>query len=509
MKNANSCQFNSQFNPGRYRRRRNRARSERCDSSQNTFLPVGQVQSFASAAAVGAFFGPSSQEYELAQVYSNGYTNSTKKPGALLIAPFIEAPVPAWLKSGSLAGMTLSQLQALSGTLILTVNGTQYTSNAISLTSASSFSAAAAEIQAAFTTPPFTVSWNAIQSAFTFTDNTVGATSTITYASGTLAASIKLDQADGAIVSQGAIADTEATAMNNVTANTRDWACFMTAWEPTLSSKENFAVWNNAQSQLYAYICWDTDQQALVSGATEPFGVVAKSNQYNGVCCVTGNSSEVAAAGTTLAALLPQLAAFVLGYAASLDFSRQNGCATAMFRQQSGFIPTITDETSYANLSANGYSCYGEFATANEQFNFFANGQISGEWLWLDSYLNQIYLNSQMQLSLVTYLTSAGSVPYNEAGYSQIRAALMDPITQALNFGTIRAGVALSESQISQVNSAAGKAVDQLIAQQGYYLQILDPGAQARSNRQTPVISLWYTDGQSIQSVSMASIAIL
>jgi hypothetical protein len=478
--------------------------------SQNQLIPTGQILSFSSADAVGSFFGISSEEFLAAQVYFEGYANSTKTPGQLYIAPFVESPVAAWLKSGSLAGMTLTQLQALAGTIILTVNGTQCTSSAINLSGIPSFSNAASEIQAAFTSPPFTVSWNAVQSAFVFTDSTTGAASTITYATGTLAAGLNLTQATGAMLSQGAVADTETTAMANVVANTRNWATFMTLWEPLIGSKEAFATWNNSQGDLYAYICWDTDAQAIVANATEPFGVFAKGLAYNGICCLTGSAADVAAQNTTLSSVLPLLAAFVMGYGASLDFSRLNGRATAMFRQQSGFLPTVTDATSYENLISNGYSCYGQFATANQQFNFLANGQITGKWLWLDSYLNQIYLNSQLQLALLTYMTSVGSMPYNEDGYSAVRAALADPIKGALNFGSMRTGISLSTSQMSQINTAAGNTnAANAVQQQGYFLQVLDPGAQARSNRQTPVINLWYTDGQSIQQISMASVAVL
>src|SRR5208282_2263026 len=99
----------------------------------------------------------------------------------------------------------------------------------------------------------------------------------------------------------------------NVIANTQNWCCYMTLWEPVLGSKENFAIWTNAQNSLYAYICWDTDAQAIVNGATEPFGVISKNNQYNGLACLSGDPAAAIAAGTTLAVLLPQLAAFVLG----------------------------------------------------------------------------------------------------------------------------------------------------------------------------------------------------
>jgi hypothetical protein len=43
----------------------------------------------------------------------------------------------------------------------------------------------------------------------------------------------------------------------------------------------------------------------------------------------------------------------------------------------------------------------------------------------------------------------------------------------------------------------------------GYYLQILDPGAQIRTNRESPSISLWYCYAGSVQRIEMASTMII
>ena len=203
------------------------------------------------------------------------------------------------------------------------------------------------------------------------------------------------------------------------------------------------------------------------------------------------------------------LAAFVLGSVASIDFSRTNGRITAAFKSQPGFAATVTDQQIAANLLANGYSFYGAYSTANDNFNFLYNGQMTGKWKWLDTFVDQVYLNSQFQLALLSLLTTVKSIPYNESGYSLIRTAMIDPISQALNFGGIRTGITMSASQKAQVNQAAGQDVSTIIEQQGYYLQILDPGAQVRGNRGTPVINFWYTDGGAVQKITVASIDIM
>lgn len=462
--------------------------------STNTLLPTAAVRSFASPDAVKAFFGAASAEYAIAQVYFLGFDNSTIKPGTLYFSPYVNTARAAWLQSGKLAAMSLADLQDLSGVLTVTVNGVAKTSSSINLATATSFSDAASMIGAGFTSGDVTVTWNPVNSTFLFTSPTTGDASTMSFATSTLSDDLMLTSATGAILSQGADADTPATAMDAVKAATQNWVDFMTMWEPVIEDKEAFAVWTNAQNQRFMYVCWDTDAQAIVNGSTTCFGAIAKSLQYDGVVPVY-NTKE--------------LAAFMLGTVASIDFSRLNGRITSAFKSQSGFVPTVTDQQIAANLLENGYSFYGAYATANDQFNFLYNGQMSGKWSWVDTFVDQVYLNAQFQLALLSLLTSVKSIPYNESGYSLIRAAMIDPISQALNFGSIRTGISMSASQKAQVNQAAGLDVSPIIEQQGYYLQILDPGAQVRGNRGTPVINFWYTDGGAVQKITVASIDIM
>lgn len=461
--------------------------------SQSLYLPTNAVQSFASADAVSAFFGPASAEYALAKIYFQGYDNATLTPGAMLFAPYVAANRAAWLQSGSLAGMTLTQLQALSGTLIVTQDGTLKTSTSINLATATSFSDAATKIAAGFTGGP-TVTWDAVKSVFILTSPTTGMSSTMTEATGTLSTGLKLTSATGMLLSQGDTADTPATAMDLVKSKTQNWVTFATIFEPVTADKTAFAVWTSSQNSRYAYIAWDSDAQAIVNGSTTAFGVLAKAAAYDGVVPVYNTAA---------------LAVFAQSIVASIDFSRLNARLTSAFKSQSGFTPTMTDEQSAANALANGYSFYGAYATANSQFNFFYNGQTTGKWKWLDTFVNQVYMNSQFQLALMSLLTSVGSIPYNEDGYSLIRAAMADPIAAALQFGGIRKGVTLSASQKAQVNQSAGVDAATIIQQTGYYLQVLDPGAQVRGLRGTPVINFWYTDGGAVQKISLASIDVM
>lgn len=475
--------------------------------TQNLLMPTGEVLSFASTSAVEAFFGPGSAEAAAAAIYFAGYNNSSLKPSAMLFAPYNAAARAAWLQSGSLANMTLTQLQALTGVLTVDFDGSPLTSATINLSSATSFSNAASLILAGFTDPGFTVAWDATQGAFIFTGSVTGATSTIVYITGSLAAGLNLTLATGATLSQGAVIDTPGSAMTNAYEASQNWETMVTLFEPALANKELFAAWFTAQNDEFLWLAWDSDTQASVANASEPFGVVALAAKYNGVACIGGDPAAVPA-GNTLAAIVENIAIFVSGAIASINFAQTNGRTALAFLAQSGLIPSCTALQTSVNLLANGYSFYGSYATRNNGFVFFYNGNIPGTFSWIDTFINDAWMQDQFQVALMTLATTAGSIPYNSAGYGLVRAALQSPIQAALNFGAIRPGVTLSALQIAEANAQAGLNISVPLQNQGWYLQVADPGATVRGQRGTPIINFWYTDGGSIQKFTMASIDI-
>ena len=282
--------------------------------------------------------------------------------------------------------------------------------------------------------------------------------------------------------------------MDRVKASTQNWVDFATLWEPSLLEKEAFAAWSVAQNQRYMYWAWDSDGQAIVGGSTICFGAIAKTLEYDGVYPVYNNV---------------ETAVMAMGTIASIDYSKTNGRITTAFRKQSGFTPVVTDSQIATNLLDNGYSFYGQYGNSSDTFSFFYNGQGTGKWKWADTFIDQVWLNANLQAAGVNLLTQVNSIPYNEAGYSMIRVALKDTIDQALNAGVIRTGITLSSAQSAQVNAEAGRDVTMDIEQHGYYLQVLDPGADVRANRGTPIINLWYTDGGAVQKITMSSVDIM
>lgn len=456
-------------------------------------VPTGQVLSFPSDTAVADYFGPTSDEALRAATYFNGFVNSLIKPAFLLIAPYATSARPAFLRGGTLA-LTLAQLQALSGTLIVTANGTLYTSATINLSSATSFSNAAALIQAGFTTPPFTVSYDSIAGAFLITTSTTGAAATLTAATGTLASALNMTVATGAVLSQGADVSVPATAMSAIVAQTQDFVSFTHLWAATDDEIVAFADWNSDQEDRYLFVGWTNTNVATTNSDTTSPGARIKAAELSGTALVWSPSSDKAA--------------FLMGAIASVDFNRGNGRTVMAFRRGTGLTADVTNQTIARNLLANGYNFYGTYATANDSFTWLYDGQVSGQFAFIDSYINQIWLNNAFQLSLMVLLRDVGQIPYNDDGYEMIGAGIQTDINNAVDFGAIRAGVTLTESQKAQANALAGLDISDTLFNRGWYLAVLDPGGQVRAARGSPICTFLYTDGQSVQKINLSSLMV-
>lgn len=455
--------------------------------TENNYLPLGQVYSFASATDVGDYFGASSTEYDLATTYFNGYTIAQSKPGILLFSRFNTTAAAGFLRSASLG--TLEELQALSGTLTIVFSGVSKTGT-IDLSGDASQTDMAITIQDSFTSPGFTVAYNSQLNAFVFTSTTTGATQTITYATGTLADDLKLQAAQGAVLSQGAnaLASTDVAGyMNDLLDVSRNFATFMTVFEPSNAIALAFAAWNTDQDNDFAYMLWDSSAEALVQNSTDCIMALVNDASYSGVSGFYNNAT---------------LAAFAGGIAASIDFNQTNNAPTFKFKQQAGITPTCYNLTEANTLIANGYNFYGNWANSKDEFKFLAQGQITGDFNWIDEFVNQIYMKKTMQATWINLLLNVPKIPYNQKGYTMLRNAQLSNIQSFVNYGAIQSGVTLSSDQQVAVNNAAGVDITGVLFATGWYLQVKDPGATVRDERGSPICNFWYTSGGAVHYIN-------
>ncbi|MDA8485848.1 DUF3383 domain-containing protein [Pseudomonas resinovorans] len=467
-------------------------------------IPPGAVLPFASADDMKAYLGPSAiRAGQLADIYFAGFKNSDIKPRVLYLARWVAEDSAPYVVGQKLSA-SLADLQAIDdGTLSLSMGG--QTRNLIDLdfTGASSFSAVAAIVQSAMvaaaaadaTWLAATCTYSSDLGAFVI-GSTVAGAALIAAPTGTAADAMSLV---GGTVFRGADAQSPTETMVGVIAVTTNWVTFTAARGfdvPVTEDAEEieFAQWANSKGVRYLYCLYSGDPDLLVLGNTTNIG---HQLQELGLSAVAAQWNSI------------DYAVFLMGMAASIDYSRANGAITTAFKSQEGLAFNVADGTTAAQLEANGFNYYGDWATANDQFRFFYPGQMFGERRWIDVYLNATWLNNALQVALMAGLTVVKRVPYNEAGYTQVRAWMQDPVQRALDSGVIDEGIVLSESQKADVNARAGMNIASQLEISGYYIQVLDPGPVARAARQSPIINFWYTYGGSIQRLVVASQAIV
>lgn len=374
----------------------------------------------------------------------------------------------------------------------------------------------ASEAMTGVATAPL-VTYDSTSAAFIITSGVTGAPSTVAFATGTLAAPLLLTQTAGAVLSQGADAATPGSFMDGVLNQTTDWVTFMTMFDPDVSgfaNKELFAAWKNTAmgGDRFAYVCWDLDQSpGTQTNASASLGAALVTNGDSGTCLLTGDAT----AGW-VHDVATDLAAMVCGFAGSIDFEEDGGRITFAFKGQAGIPATVTTSAFAINAGGNpqvedsfgnGYNYYGAVAAAKQSFTWFQRGLVTGPFRWLDSYINQIWLNANFQGDGLTLQNNSKSIPYTVSGANLIETAYSTTITAGLNFGAFAPGT-ISNAQAAAVNSQAGANISGFLQTQGYYMQVLQATSTARASRTSPPCKFFYLDRGSVQALSLASVAL-
>lgn len=469
--------------------------------TKSALLPSGTpAMAFASAAAVAAFFGDASDEAVFAQQYFTGLTNQQKAPTSLIIGRRIDEDAPAWIRGGAVSADLAAFKAVTDGAMKITIDGAEKTATAVDLSDATSLSEVIQTIATALT--GCTGSYDSTTNTFTLTSSTDGASSTVSYASagddGTdLSAMLCMTQAEGAVLSQGVDAMTEAATLNAICAVTANWAQFTTLWEVSEQAEaEAYAAWADIDDD-YVYVFWSSDQNMESTLTQDSTIAKALQDKYNCVFMIYSLDFSTAA--------------FALAYPATIKWDATQGMKVIFGKSASGISPTVTDEQVATALDDLGVSYVGQFATRNDEFTIANRGELTGSMYgFFDTLIGSIWLRSKLQTSIMNGFATVNRAPYNSVGYTMLKSWCQDPITQAKNAGVIDEGISLSESQKSQILQETGdsEAAGDLQSK-GYFLQVLDPGASVRAQRGSPVAALYYAYGGSIQKVELPVTAVI
>ena len=463
--------------------------------STSTDQTLANIHYFTTLADVGTAYGTSSDEYNAAYVYFNGFTNCAQLPGKLLVVGIATSPTAGTLTSGDLSSVSISTMQALTAsTITISVDGVSQTSASIDLSSETSQSAIATALEAALT--GVSVAWNASTSTFVITSDTTGSSSSVSVADdSTIATGLLLTDAGGAVSVDGADIDSLTELMDSITNVDNDWRVFFAASELTTAQKTELCKWNTAQSNQFIYAVNDSSTAATVSGSAAGFyPSVVTANGYTGIVPVYGT---------------PVYSAAVPAYAASIDTSAKRGRVTLFKRKFPGLSPNVTSKSVASALRTNGYNYYCEAKESSTTSDYFAAGTISGDFEYVDSYLIQSMMRSDLIVALSSLFDANQGYAFNASGYASVKAAIVDVQTKWINFGGIQKGVTLDSSETVQIKNVVGKDITSTLYSDGCYLYIPTQSGTNRLARNLAGCVFFYVDGEMIQTIDLTVTAVL
>lgn len=495
--------------------------------TESTIAPVNTLLEFYTAAEVANYFGYDSSEYRCAISYFNGYENSLKKPSLLYFFRHISHDVCAYLRGGRVDSESdlLTDLRNINnGSLSLIIGGEELALSNINLSQATSLSDAAQIIQDAIRDAGLIpnlnawknaeVEYSSLTKAFTLTSGVAGAEYGITYATGNLADLMLLTEGAGAIISDGATAYTFTQTLDAVCEKTGNFVTYSTSWEVTsMDDAAALAEWSNNQynaGNQFLYIFYTTDA-SLDSTST------SLSNSKLGYSKVGRATVANVNAGRDIAEMFLdkgyegvagvygsiEYAAFFMGMAACVEWNKPNTTITFAFKRQSGLSANVSSLATAKTLEQLKLNFIGDYASRNDTFVLSMHGAMYGAFAWMDTYINSIWLNNALQVALLDMLAASGRIPYNESGMALLSAACQSVISKAIQNGVIETGVTISDMQKTQLMNEAGLDISQNLINNGYFLQIKTPDAEARQQRTSPICNFWYTFGGAVHKLNM------
>lgn len=441
-------------------------------------LGAGSAQYFSLPSDVASIFGYASDEYKAASMYFTSYVGAAQLPKDLLIAGISVGKKPGKLISGGNANVKIGDVTALPvGVINISIDGVTQASSEINLSAAKTQEDVASIIQNSLT--GVVVTWS--NNRYTITSTAAGGSSFVEKAQGDIASALKLTEDEGAISIKGSSAATLAEIMDNIVDVNTNWFGFACAQNLTEKEKLELAAWT----------------------ATQDGG-----NRY--LYSVTGSTNSIYTSGGVFVHNGEPVNSFaVLGYAASTDFSKTNGRLSYKFRQFTGMTDVVNSLSEAKALERAGVNYYGNYSQNAVLKNYAADGAITGQFLWVDTFLDQVWIKANLISAYANLFVNNQSYSYNAPGYAAVRAATLDVMQSAINYGAIKTGVTLDNSQVQIINQQVGKDISGTLYSDGWYLYIPQQTGANRIDRTLSGVVLFWVDGQLIQSINMQSTTVL
>ncbi len=434
--------------------------------------PGGTPLKFSSAAAVGAYFGLTSDEYLRAVFYFGFISKDNNSPQQLQFAKWAQTAEPPRIYGNNTEAFVLATLQAITaGTLTMTLQGDTEVFTAIDFSGDASLSDVAATLQTKIRTgtgtkyTAATVVWEATRGSFNFVGGDTGA-GAVTIDAGTVGGAVGWEAGGaggtGLVINNGSAIETITEALTNSDAADNDFGSFTFMTTLTSDEVKEAAIWNNGKNFQYLY--------SIAVSTANVSTYKAELASYAGWCYTLANSASE----------YPEM--FPMMIEAATNYDAVNSVQNYMFQQVAGLSAEVTTDAVYTSMTGDRVNFYGQTQEAGSQINFYQEGVMGNATndLGINTYVNEVWLKDAATAAFMNLLLNQPEVPANDTGRAIILNTLQDVVNDGLNNGVISVGKTLTSAQRQYITDQTGDSNAYLQVQSnGYWVGVTISGTTA------------------------------
>ena len=461
--------------------------------TDNTQIQTSQrVLNFTSLKKVGEFFGYDSKEYFSAISYFGGYEGSLTTPSSINFGRYVQDTTKPEL-IGGVVEANLATLKAITGsTFDIKLNGTTYSTGLLVLTTATSYSDIANKIITALktnnedlTSLDILMTFNSNRNNYVITINDITTTWEFDYCVNTeLSIALAMTKATGAYLSNSIATQTPSKNMDALVSFDKNWVSFASLITFTDAEQLELCQWASHTGTNYAYVVYT--KNPLVLDINNNDNLIGQINELKikNIIKIWGGI---------------ELAGFTMGIGACINYIEKAGVLTWAFKSQSNLEYTCDNDEDADVLNAKGVNFYGKYSSKSDTFLFFQRGVITGDYLFIDNFYNQVWLNDALQNKLAVLFQKTKKIGNGDIGYQKIRSTIGLIMTTALNNGVCEINVEITDDEAKALEDIIGFDISGDLYSNGYYLQIGNPTAENKASRTAPDSNLFYTNNGAIQ----------
>ena len=384
------------------------------DAATNPISPAERARAYTSLASLGADFSALSDTYKA----GTAFYGQTPTPTDFVVISNYDAPTPAGLVGGP--HDTLEELLAIAGTGGFSITsdlGTDNLSN-VNLSAATTLSEVAGELSAVLTSSQVVVTYGAY--GFEVATITTGASASITFANGSVALALGLEQHQAQIVEVGLVAETPVESLAAAITKGIDFTGLVTdksfrdeitgsgAGTTTLE----IAQWAEGAKKIF---CNTTNSLAVLgSGSADMASIMKDATLRFTLTTFSKNISQYPSAS-------------VFGRAASVNFSAIGSTITLNLKQMPGVSAENLTPAEFATLRSKNASAV---VKIGKSVNAYTDSRMSSG-TWLDTTHGLLWLENRCETDMFNLLyQSPTKVPFTQTGIN-ITVATLDRSLQA------------------------------------------------------------------------------